>query len=314
MLAEENAASNILPDLPRPLIQKGWLRALAYFISFVLVAMLFQGLSLLLLSALTGEGVTALTEAMDTLEGAHFFTYIQAFSLAGTLLITYLFRRYVDKQPMLTLGFDFTGRMKDSLFGLAAGFLLIAAGFVVLWMSGMLHITSIGFKPLSILLYIVLLIMVALNEEISVRGYMLNNLMQSFNKYIALALSSFVFAVLHLLNPNVSLLSFINIVLAGLLLGVYYIHIQNLWFPVALHFAWNFFQGPVFGFEVSGVNLSGIISQEVSGSEWLTGGQFGFEGSAILTLLLMVAIVFAEKFFGGKEAFNWKNAAQTPLI
>jgi membrane protease YdiL (CAAX protease family) len=311
---EENPSLPLLPDDLQPVFEQGWLRALLYFFAFVVVALIFQSLSLLLLSVMTGEGITALTEAMDTSEGVHFFTYIQAFSLVGTLLVTYLFRRFIDKQPFQTLGFDYRGWLNDAMLGFLLGFALIAIGFVLLWGMGLLKVSGIGFKPLAILLYIVLLVMVALNEEIAVRGYMLNNLMQSLNKYTALAISSVVFAALHLLNPSFSVLSFINIVLAGILLGVYYIHRQNLWFPIALHFAWNFFQGPVFGFEVSGVNLSGIITQEVSGSAWLTGGEFGFEGSAILSFLLIGAIVATEKWFNRPIPIDLAIESNSPKV
>ena len=143
--------------------------------------------------------------------------------------------------------------------------------------------------------------MVALNEEISVRGYMLHNLMHSVNRYAALVISSLLFSVMHLLNPSFSLVSFVNIVLAGILLGVYYIHRQNLWFPIALHFAWTFCQGPVFGFEVSGINLPGFIQQQVNGNELITGGEFGFEGSVILSLLLLGAIYATNRLFAPTE-------------
>ncbi len=314
MALEENSSLPLMPDIQRPVFEQGWLRALLYFVAFIVVAMLFQALSLLLLSVMTGEGITALTEAMDTTEGAHYFTYIQAFSLAGTLLVTWLFRLFIDKQSFRSLGFDYRGWMPDALLGFLLGFALIAIGFVLLWGMGLLKVSGFGFKPLAILLYIVLLVMVALNEEIAVRGYMLNNLMQSLNKYTALAISSVVFAALHLLNPSFSVLSFVNIVLAGILLGVYYIHRQNLWFPIALHFAWNFFQGPVFGFEVSGVNLSGIITQDVEGSALLTGGEFGFEGSAILSLLLIVAIVATEKWFNRSMPVDLQADSHSPIV
>lgn len=78
---------------------------------------------------------------------------------------------------------------------------------------------------------------------------------------------------------------------AGILLGISYIFTKNLWFPIALHFSWNFFQGPIFGFQVSGTNSETLISQTINGNELLTGGQFGLEGSIIATVLCSLGIL-----------------------
>lgn len=124
-----------------------------------------------------------------------------------------------------------------------------------------------------------------------VRGYVLINLMDSMNKYIALVLSSLLFSAMHLMNANMSLVPAINIFLAGILLGIYFIHKGNLWFPIGMHFTWNFFQGPIFGFEVSGHITNSIIVQEIAGHELLTGGKFGFEGSLIATVAMIVLTI-----------------------
>ncbi|MEJ2055879.1 MAG: CPBP family intramembrane metalloprotease [Calditrichaceae bacterium] len=96
---------------------------------------------------------------------------------------------------------------------------------------------------------------------------------------------------MHLFNPSVSLISTINIFLAGILLGIYFIHKGNLWFPIGMHFTWNFFQGPVFGFEVSGMRTYDIINHDIAGHKLITGGEFGYEGSLIATVAMIVLIV-----------------------
>ena len=115
------------------------------------------------------------------------------------------------------------------------------------------------------------------------------------NKYIALLISSILFAMLHLGNENMSLLPFINLFLAGILLGIYYIHKQNLWFSIGMHLTWNFFQGPIFGFEVSGNKTASIVVQEISGNELITGGEFGSEGSLVATVLMMILIIIIDR-------------------
>lgn len=93
------------------------------------------------------------------------------------------------------------------------------------------------------------------------------------------------------MNPNTSVAGLVNIVLAGILLGVYYIHCRNLWFPIGLHFAWNLFEGPVYGSAVSGNMVTSVFTQEVVGNSQITGGDFGFEASWITTVVIIVATI-----------------------
>jgi len=219
------------------------------------------------------------------------FLVIQFFGTIGTLLLIWLFTRFIDRKKMIDLGLSFQKRAKDIIYGLLAGFIMMGAGSLILYFSGNLTFNSITFNLIGLAQSVVLFILVSINEEVFVRGYFLRNFMDSMNKYIALISSSLIFMALHLMNPNVSLVGITNIFLAGLLLGIGYIFTKNLWFPLALHFSWNFFQGPIFGFEVSGTSSSSLISQSIHGNEILTGGQFGLEGSIIATVLCSLGIV-----------------------
>lgn len=97
---------------------------------------------------------------------------------------------------------------------------------------------------------------------------------------------------MHIFNPNFSLIAFLNILLAGILIGSTYIYTRNLWFAIALHLFWNWLQGPILGFEVSGGRLGGtLLSLELSEENIINGGTFGFEGSILCTALMIIAIV-----------------------
>ena len=166
-------------------------------------------------------------------------------------------------------------------------------GSLVLIGTGHLAITGFGFAPAPILLQMALMIVVAFTEEIMFRGYLLNNLMHSMNKWVALGVSALLFALVHLDNPDITWVAFINVLLAGLVLGANYVYTRNLWYSIAFHFIWNFFQGAVLGYDVSGFKLPGIFSQVLTGRDFITGGKFGFEGSFVcFVLLLITAIVF----------------------
>jgi membrane protease YdiL (CAAX protease family) len=277
------------------MLQHGWVRASLYVFAFIIAALVFQVLGILVYGGITGQSFSEVAE----LQSPQIIFCLQLFGLGGTLLVTYLFCRFIDKRPMQSLGLAYhTPFLKHGLTGLLFGGVLITTGFVILWALGYLQAsfsssTNIGL----ILLQIAIMVVVSFNEEISMRGYVLNNFSQSIPPGWALLLSSVIFAVFHLLNANIAVLPFISLVLAGILLGVYYIGRKNLWFPIGLHFAWNFFQGPVLGFEVSGNNIGGsIIEQNLTGPNWLTGGSFGFEGSALALPIMVIGMFWVHKF------------------
>tara|TARA_Y100000588_G_scaffold119907_1_gene131255 strand:- start:117 stop:797 length:681 start_codon:yes stop_codon:yes gene_type:complete len=217
--------------------------------------------------------------------------------LAGTLFTVWLFQRYINREPFSSIGIEFNGHEDDFIFGLLIGLGLIVTGFGILIIFNFISIASLQFSFIDQLFYLCLFAVVSLNEEIAMRGYILQNLSSSFNKYIALAMSSLVFMIMHIGNPNMSAIPLFNLFLAGLFLGIYCIHRKNLWFPIGAHFTWNYFQGPVLGFEVSGNEVNSLFIQRLDGSDLITGGQFGFEGSIILTTFMIIGIIYLDRRF-----------------
>ena len=122
------------------------------------------------------------------------------------------------------------------------------------------------------------------------------NLLESFNPYVALFISSIFFSLIHGSNPNVTTLGLCNIFLAGFFLGASYIFTKNLWFPIALHFSWNFFQS-MFGFKVSGLDSYSIIEFTIPENNMLNGGEFGFESSFLSIIILIIATFIIWNYF-----------------
>lgn len=116
---------------------------------------------------------------------------------------------------------------------------------------------------------------------------------------LGVLLSSFAFMLFHLVNPNVTIVSCCNIFLFGCLLGLIYCYYRNPYIVTVIHASWNFTCGIIAGTNVSGLQLKGIYTTSIQGSEILTGGAFGIEGSIITTLVLMV--VTAWTFFKIKQ-------------
>ncbi|WP_282015639.1 CPBP family intramembrane glutamic endopeptidase [Marinifilum flexuosum] len=273
-----------------PAIKQGWLRAILIIIPFIIFTITFLILGKVI-SNLIIESLINKSIADESVLSQSKKLFTQLFGSIGTLIIVWIFTKFIDRKKIVDLGFSIQNRAKDIIYGLLAGSLLIGIGFGVLWINGNLSITNINFNFFNLFQSVLIYCLVSLNEEIIVRGYILQNFMDSMNRYLALVLSSLIFTALHLLNPNVSFLGITNIFLAGILLGIGYIFTKNLWFPLALHFSWNFFQGPIFGFEVSGTKSDTLISQTITGNEILTGGNFGFEGSLLASILCTACIV-----------------------
>lgn len=215
-----------------------------------------------------------------------------AFStLIGTLSVIWLMQKFIDKKPFYDLGFRNIEPLNDIVRGILLGFIIIFLGFTFLYFGKQIEIKNINFNFYAFLSSIFLFLFVAISEELLIRGYILKNLMYSFNNYIALIISSCIFSLMHSGNPNIEFFSLVQLFIAGLLLGIPYIITRNLWFSIGLHFSWNFFQGTIFGFNVSGIENYSIIQTKYNTANMWNGGIFGFEGSILCLIFQIVAIV-----------------------
>lgn len=226
--------------------------------------------------------------------------------LVGYLSAAVLVLRW-RKLPLSLLGLSCKGRGKDLLAGLGVAVLLYAVGFGTSLLMGTVEIASVEWVPRDLLGTLLFFLLVAVTEEVMLRGFVLGRMLSAgMNRFVALFLSSALFSAMHLFNPNFALLPFVNILLAGCLLGASFLYTRNLCFPVVLHWFWNWLQGPVLGYEVSGMDSGEtLLTLRLTGSDLLTGGSFGFEGSLLCTVLLVggtLAIVAYYEWRGRKEA------------
>lgn len=223
----------------------------------------------------------------------------------GIFLATFLTGRWIDRRPFKKFGITFSKHWFIDLgFGLGLGALLMGLIFLVGWLTGSFRVTgyfvvssSNGGFVLALIQALVFFVFVGIYEELLSRGYHLVNLAEGFNSKLigerwallfAFLVSSVVFGALHLGNPNATWISAVNITLAGLFLGLGMVLTGSLAIPIGLHITWNFFQGNVFGFAVSGMNIGAtIIATETVGNTWLVGGAFGPE-SGLLSLVAML--------------------------
>jgi len=134
----------------------------------------------------------------------------------------------------------------------------------------------------GVFIAIIVFLLTGWGEELLFRGYWLQNLAEGLNWFWAVIISSIVFALAHSFNPDVTWEAILGLVVAGVFFAFGYIRTSLLWLPIGIHFGWNFFEGTVFGFQVSGLNSFSLIQQTVSGPPMITGGAFGPEAGLIV--------------------------------
>jgi membrane protease YdiL (CAAX protease family) len=269
----------------KPLIKYGWLRALIYFIGILLLIAAASYIAPLLIEQIGVEPERKAEEDPAT------FALFYGLMGAIIFLFTFLIQTLVNRKSFKSVGFEWEGFSDEAGLGFFAAGALLGVGSLILVGFGYITFFSISINTTPLLLQSVIMIMVAFVEEVIFRGYLLNNLMQSMNKWMALIISALIFALVHKTNPDVTILALINIFLGGIFFGLNYIFTKNLWFSIFFHFGWNFLQGPILGYEVSGLKLQSLIQQSLTGPELWTGGPFGFEGSLLCPLLLSLSII-----------------------
>ncbi len=267
----------------KPVIKQGWIRAVVYIIVVSLIVYIFQ---------VAGDVIMNQFKAGSEKGEESIVNFGILYALMGISisLVTWLMRGFIDRKSFASLGFTWKGYSNEAGLGFFGALAMLGIGSLILIASGYISFISATFNTSPLLIEIAMMIVVAFVEELLFRGYLLNNLLQSMNKWVALAISSVLFALFHEANPDVSVFAIVNILLAGILLGLNYIFTKNLWFGICFHFAWNYFQGPVLGYDVSGLKLTSVVQQSITGPEVWTGGLFGFEGSLLCPLLFVVAI------------------------
>jgi hypothetical protein len=280
---------------------KGWLTAILSIIPFFIFVSFFQGFGVGLSNVLGKRGIIDFDfdkylEIEDMRDFLVADTIIQYFDLIGVLLLLWILMRFVDKEPFIKLGFSLKGKINDIILGMTLGLLLMAVGYTILILLGEIKFIGFNYDLKNIILLFLLFIAVSIAEETYVRGYVLKNLLQSFNPIISLIISSAIFSLLHFFNPNVNYIALTELFIAGILLGISYVYTKNLWFPIALHLSWNFFQ-VMFGFNVSGMDTYSLIEFEIIENNNINGGDFGFEGSYLSILFSLIMMYFLWKYY-----------------
>lgn len=194
--------------------------------------------------------------------------------------------RSIEKRPAAELGRKGAGR--ELSVGLLIGAGLLVAAIAIIALAGGYQMTGIGLAS-TLVSPLAEMTLVAAIEEIVFRGILFRIIERSLGSWIALIVSSAIFAAAHLPNAGISPLAVGFTFVAGLTLAAAYMATQRLWLAIGIHFAWNFTSDAIFSLTTSGHAAKGVIQGQLAGSDWLSGGSYGVEGSAI-SLVLFAAV------------------------
>lgn len=197
---------------------------------------------------------------------------------------------YVFKIDFWTVFVRRIGSMSGFLKGSLIGFLLIALCGGILWANGNVKFTVGSISWASLAIYLLYFVLVAAFEELMFRTYPLFVWAETYPASIAILLNSLCFGLIHLANPGYTPLAFVNIMLAGAMFSVFTLVKQNVSWAIGIHFGWNFAQGVLLGYKVSGLDTERALIAEPVGKAYLSGGSFGMEGSIFCTVILSILI------------------------
>lgn len=223
--------------------------------------------------------------------------FLQLLAFIVPLLLILLWITFIEKRPISGLGFYKKDGLKELLKGLLVGILLISAVVFSQWVTGSIELTGTYFSGLNVLNVFLIFpfwLLQSGTEEVSTRGWLFPGVATRTSLPIGVAASSLLFSLLHLGNNGISLISLLNIALFGLFACLYVLKTDNIWGISAAHAAWNCFQGSVFGVNVSGITVSySLMSFEpTSAPTYLSGGEFGSEGSILASITLLLASLY----------------------
>jgi len=252
------------------------------------MAILFLGIGMALgIGVKLGLGATGIRE---TVPGKTIQLILQI------AIITFSYRTYLKLFEGRNLEEEYPKehRSRKISAGLAIGAGLIV--FQVGILAALGHYSIVSFQPSDeVVKYLVLMIIVGFLEELATRAIIFRLVEKWAGSIVALAVVTIEGALTHATNPNSTIWSSVAVGLEfGTLMTLLYMVTRNLWTVSALHFAWNFTMGGIFGINVSGTEAQSLLAANVSGPVWLTGGEFGIEAGTpalILTIVLSIYLI-----------------------
>lgn len=276
-------------------INYSWIKVVLFLYCFLLSSGIFH-----LILVIPGKPIINIFLILVGSFGRWAYREFVTIMLANQLTSIYwvwIFHTVVNKQSFNSLGLKLNGFKKDLIYGLLIGFGIMIAGISILYSFNPRSFEPIQFSLSHHLLYVIILSLVAFGQEIAFRGFVLQTLSDSMNRYLAIGLTSlaYVFIQAHIgiwgidfnmiiIQPLVSF----NLFLFGVLLGLFCTYRKNLWFAISMNFSWAYFSGPI-------CNSWTMMPLETVFGDSLN--HYNLNGSFLLTVLFIIGIGIVHKRF-----------------
>ena len=217
-------------------------------------------------------------------------------SMLGTLFMTLfpilgaiLYIKVLEGRPMASMGFVRKGWWRHYLRGFGLGLAMCSVALLLALTLGGVGVSDAAKPNITLWLLTLAGFMVqGMSEEVMFRGYLMVSLANRMPVWLSVAITALLFALLHGGNAGLTPLAFVNLVLFGIFAALFMLRYDNIWGIGALHSAWNFCQGNIFGVAVSGSAAGDtLLSFSVleGAPRWVSGGEFGLEGSIVTTVV-----------------------------
>lgn len=256
-------------------LKQGWQRV----ILFLLIGIIFPSFT----GAIT-ELIILKILKLDRYGSELFFVFGQSW---GLIFILYIFLKEIENEKIQYIGFT-----KVNIQKIFQSFLypimIFSIPFLVLILLGFVIIQKFEFSIIKLMSLAFLFIFVAIYEELLFRGYLLKTLCKSFSKVKSIFLISILFSLIHLFNSNLSIIGTTNIFLFSVFVSMVFLESENIFYPIFIHWFWNFLQA-AFGYHVSGSKSVSLFTIDSFGNRMINGGDFGIEGSILVTLAILMA-------------------------
>ena len=272
---------------PAPLKPGRWQRFLAFPITrIVLYLIVFAVLAFLM-----GKAFNSLLHLLHHRRGHNpilMMTLGEGIVAVSAVLTFWVMVRFIDKRPWATAGYNRQGLAAGLAGGFAVGAVMLTMGVLVLRVLGNYHVSAVV-PSVLVLAPLLAYLAVGVFEETLFRGYIFQTLEGRWGSGVALVTTSLLFGLAHLGNsvPGAShWMQFagpLQICLeAGLPLGAAYLLTRRWWMPIAIHWAWDYCEGPIYGCPDSGSHdPHTLLHATLSGPALLTGGPFGPEAGLV---------------------------------
>lgn len=280
-----NTVKNIFFNNNEKRLRAGW-RIFIFIVFFILTSRILSKVGLEIVGNL------------DKTESAY-WVFRGIIVIVASSLVVWIIRKYFDKKTFISLGLGLDSfAVKDFFVGIAISGLMIGSIFIILLISGLSEIKEMSWSGNGISAVIQILLWffgmglaVGWSEELAFRGYLLQNMKDGMGLFWAVLISCLLYGLLHMSNPNSTILSGILISVFSYLRIFGWLRTGQLWLSMGMHAGWDFFQGPILGFSVSGMNTKSLVKQTISGEDWITGGSFGPEAGIIVIPVIILSLI-----------------------